>query len=80
LKNNDLSSEIVEALETLRKMNDEENRIGPPAPETELANELVKRGLIQRVTRPIVNDKNAEAIVGHEITDKGREVLRNNKE
>ena len=76
MKNEDLSDEAIKALEILKRWNDEENHAGPPAPETALAEELVKYGLIRRVKKSYANIPEAQAIVGHEITEKGRKLLR----
>jgi len=75
MKKEDLTKEAIEALEVLKRWNVEEGHAGPPAPETALAEELVKRGLIRRVTRPYKNIPDAQAIVGHEITEKGMKLL-----
>ena len=76
MKKEDLKAEAIEALEVLQRWNDEEGRAGPPEPETPLAEKLVKLGLIRRVTKPYANIADAQAIVGHEITEKGRKFLR----
>jgi len=75
MKKDDLSKEAIKALETLKRWNDIENHSGPPAPETPLAEELVKYGLIERDTRPIANRSHRQAIVGHFITEKGKRLL-----
>lgn len=75
MKKEDLSDEAIKALETLKRWNDTEKHSGPPAPETALAEELVKYGLIERDIRPIANLPGKQAIVGHVITEKGRNLL-----
>lgn len=74
-KKEDLSKDAIKALEILRHWNDDEKHFGPPAPETELAEELVKHSLIERDTRPITNSPDRQAVVGHFITERGRKLL-----
>ena len=47
-----------------------------PAPETSAHINLVKHGYITRITRPIENSPSEQAIVGHEITEKGINQLK----
>jgi len=76
MKKDDLSKDAIKALEILKRWNDDEKHSGPPAPETDLAEELVRYGLIERDTRPIANRPDRQAaIVGHFITEKGRKLL-----
>ncbi len=75
MKKDDLSDDEIKALEVLKRWNDDENHSGPPEPETELAEELVRNGLIERDTRSVGDLPKREAIVGHFITEKGRRLL-----
>jgi hypothetical protein len=70
-----LPKDALNVLETIRRWNDEEHHSGPPAAETGLTQELVELGLVERVTRPVVNQPGVEAVVGHEIAEKGRKLL-----
>ena len=75
MKKEDLLNDAINVLETLQHWNDDKNYDGPPTPETMLEQELVKYGLIKRVTLPSANRPGVVSIVGHMITDKGRAIL-----
>lgn len=47
-----------------------------PAPETEQHKRLINNGYLRQVTRRIENIPGTDALVGHELTDKGLSLIK----